>query len=129
MLAFLNIFFFVFHTAFMLLNLLGWAWKRTRRLNLYSIFLTYSSWFILGIWFGWGYCACTDYHWQIREQMGIVDNSQSYTHFLILKLTGLNLNQTLVDYGTLAALLLATIASVWLNIRDAKRKKKAINHI
>lgn len=125
--AFLNIFFFVFHTAFMLLNLFGWTWKPTRRLCLYSILLTYSSWFILGIWYGWGYCACTDYHWQIRQQMGIVDTSNSYTHFLIQKLTGLNLNQTMVDYGTLTALLLATIACIWVNVIDARRKKKAQN--
>lgn len=125
--TFLNIFFFVFHTAFMLLNLFGWAWKPTRRLCLYSILLTYSSWFILGIWYGWGYCACTDYHWQIRQQMGIVDTSNSYTHFLIQKLTGLNLNQTMVDYGTLTALVLATIACIWVNVIDARRKKKAQN--
>lgn len=125
MLTFLNVFFFIFHTAFMLFNLFGWIWKRTRRWNLYSIALTYSSWFILGIWYGWGYCACTDYHWQIRRDMGIVDHSESYTHFLILKITGLNLNQELVDYFTLGALLAATIISVVLNIRDIKRKAKA----
>lgn len=126
MLPFLNIFFFVFHTAFMLFNLFGWIWKRTRRWNLYSILLTYSSWFILGIWYGWGYCACTDYHWQIRREMGIVDNSDSYTHFLILKTTGLNLNQELVDYITLGALLAATVISGILNIRDIKRKAKKV---
>ncbi len=125
MLSFLNIFFFVFHTAFMLFNLFGWIWKRTRKWNLYSILLTYSSWFILGIWYGWGYCMCTDYHWDIRQQMGIVDHSDSYTHFLILKTTGLNLNQELVDYITLGALVAATIISIVLNVRDWKRKRAA----
>jgi hypothetical protein len=125
MLAFLNVFFFVFHTAFMLFNLFGWIWKRTRKWNLYSILLTYSSWFILGIWYGWGYCLCTDYHWDIRRQMGIVDHSDSYTHFLILKTTGLNLNQELVDYMTLGALVAATVISIVLNIRDWKRKRVA----
>ena len=125
MLSFLNVFFFVFHTAFMLFNLFGWIWKRTRKWNLYSILLTYSSWFILGIWFGWGYCMCTDYHWDIRRQMGIVDHSDSYTHFLILKTTGLNLNQELVDYITLGALVAATIISVILNSRDWRRKRVA----
>lgn len=123
MLSFLNIFFFIFHTAFMLFNLFGWIWKRTRRWNLYSILLTYLSWFILGIWYGWGYCVCTDYHWDIRRQMGIVDHSDSYTHFLILKTTGLNLNQKFVDYITLGALVAATIISITLNIRDRKRKR------
>lgn len=125
MLSFLNVFFFVFHTAFMLFNLFGWIWKRTRKWNLYSILLTYSSWFILGIWYGWGYCMCTDYHWDIRRQMGIVDHSDSYTHFLILKTTGLNLNQELVDYITLGALVAATIISIILNSRDWRRKRVA----
>jgi len=123
MLQFLNIFFFVFHTAFMLFNIFGWIWKRTRRWNLYSILLTYSSWFILGIWYGWGYCACTDYHWEIRRQMGIIDTSESYTHFLILHLTGANLPAQMVDYLTLDLLLAATVMSVYLNARDYRRKK------
>lgn len=125
MLSFLNVFFFVFHTAFMLFNLFGWIWKRTRKWNLYSILLTYSSWFILGVWYGWGYCMCTDYHWDIRQQMGIVDDSDSYTHFLILKTSGLNLNQELVDYITLGALVAATIISITLNIRDWQKKRAA----
>lgn len=125
MLSFLNIFFFIFHTIFMLFNLFGWIWKRTRKWSLYSILLTYSSWFILGIWYGWGYCLCTDYHWDIRRQMGIVDHSDSYTHFLILKTTGLNLNQELVDYMTLGALVAATIISIVLNGRDWRRKRAA----
>ena len=58
-LEFLNIFFFFFHTAIMLFNCFGWIWKKTRRLNLVTLLLTAGSWFILGIWFGWGYCLCS----------------------------------------------------------------------
>ena len=126
MLQFLNIFWFVFHTAFLLFNLFGWIWKPTRRWHLYSVALTYASWFILGIWYGWGYCACTDWHWSVRREMGIADHSDSYTHFLIHKLTGINLPGVVVDYMTLGGLLLATVASVWLNVRDVRRQ--ALTH-
>jgi hypothetical protein len=129
MLAFLNVFFFVFHTVFMLFNMFGWIWKRARRWHLYGLALTYGSWFVLGIWYGMGYCACTDFHWQVRRQMGIVDHSESYTHFLILKITGLNLNQVLVDYITLGIMLAATVISIVLNSRDYRRKKRKTNAI
>jgi hypothetical protein len=66
---FLNIFFFVFHTAFTLFNAVGWAFRKTRRLHLVTLLLIVFSWFILGIWFGWGYCVCTEWHWQVKLRL------------------------------------------------------------
>jgi len=86
--------------------------------------LTAFSWFFLGSWFGWGYCVCTDWHWQVREAMGIHDRSDSYIHFLLLKLTGKDLGPTLVDNATLIIFLLCFVLSVWLNIRDWKKRKQ-----
>lgn len=117
-LAVLNIFFFVFHTAFTLFNMTGWAFRRTRKWHLFTLLITAASWFILGIWYGWGYCVCTDWHWQVREAMGIHDRSQSYIHFLLLKTTGVNFNPRLVENGTLIVFLVCTLLSVWLNLRD-----------
>ena len=119
---FLNIFFFVFHSTLMLFNCFGWGWKKTRKLNLLTLLLTAGSWFILGIWYGWGYCLCTDWHWQVREAMGYHDQSVSYIHFLLLKLTGINFNPTLVDNITLVIFLLSIGISVFLNFRDYKKK-------
>lgn len=108
----------------MLFNMVGWIWPKMRRWHLYSVLLTYSSWFVLGAFYGtWGYCACTDWHWQVRRSMGIVDHSDSYTHFLILQLTGVNLPSQLVDMITLSILVAATIISVVLNTRDWRRKR------
>ena len=130
LLEFLNIFFFVFHTVIMLFNCLGWIWKKTRRLNLFTLLLTAGSWFILGIWFGWGYCVCTDWHWQVRENLGLSDQSFSYVHFLILKLTGMNFNTGLVDKFTVVIFFLSLAISIWLNIHDYKKanSKKRIQH-
>jgi hypothetical protein len=120
-LPFLNIFFFIFHTAFTLFNMSGWAFRRTRKWHLFTILLTAASWFILGIWYGWGYCACTDWHWQVREAMGFNDRSNSYIHFLLLKLTGTNFNAALVEKVTLYVFLLCAALSIGLNIRDRRK--------
>lgn len=121
-LSFLNIFFFVFHTAFTIFNMSGWAFRKTRKLHLITILLTAASWFILGIWYGWGYCACTDWHWQVREAMGYHDRSDSYIHFLLLKLTGKSFNAQFVENATLVIFLLCAVLSIVLNTRDRKRR-------
>ena len=118
----LNIFFFIFHTAFTLFNIGGWAFKRTRILHLISLLLTAFSWFVLGAWYGWGYCLCTHWHWAVREALGYHDKSNSYIHFLVLHLTGINLDPQFVENCTLVLFLLSFVLSVWLNIRDRRKK-------
>jgi hypothetical protein len=122
-LQFLNILFFIFHTAFTLFNIIGWAFPKTRKLHLITTLFTAASWFILGIWYGWGYCVCTDWHWQVREQMGIHDRSDSYIHFLLLKLTGKNFDPAFVEKATLIIFLLTFILNVCLLIAGKKRRK------
>lgn len=122
---FLNIFFFVFHTLFTLFNMVGWIFPKTRKLHLFTLLLTALSWFVLGIWYGWGYCVCTDWHWDVRDKLGFEDRSNSYIHFLILKLTGANLNHKLVEYSTLIVFLVSVVLSVWLNTRDWLRKRRS----
>jgi hypothetical protein len=126
----LNIFFFAFHTVFTLFNIVGWASVKTRRLHLVTLSVTAFSWFVLGIWYGWGYCLCTDWHWDIRRQLGYKDDSNSYIHFLILKLTGVNMNPNLVDTLTLIVFLVSFALSIWLNIRDRLvRKRRVLQNI
>jgi len=122
---FLNIFFFVFHTALTLFNILGWIFKKTRKWNLITLLLTAFSWFVLGIWYGWGYCVCTRWHWNVREKLGHHDESNSYIHFLVLKLTGINFNPKLVDTVVVSVFFAALFLSLWLNIRDYKNKRSS----
>ena len=119
--SFLNIIFFVFHTTFTVFNLTGWMFRKTRKWNLVTLLLTAFSWFVLGIWYGWGYCVCTDWHWQVREHLGYHDQQRSYIHFLVLKLTGANLNEDFIEWVTLILFLGSLAMSIWLNIRDRKR--------
>lgn len=123
--SFLNIFFFIFHTAFTLFNVVGWISPKTRKLHLITMLLTAGSWFVLGAWYGWGYCLCTDWHWQVRDSMGIHDRSDSYIHFLILKLTDINLDEQLVENATLIIFLVCFVLTTWLTIKSRRQRKQA----
>lgn len=119
----LNIFFFAFHTCWTLFNIVGWMFRATRRWHLVTMLLTAGSWFILGIWYGWGYCLCTDWHWQVRRELGFRDESNSYIHFLVLKLTGINFPAPLVEHVTLIVFVISFIMTIWLNVRDQRNKR------
>lgn len=123
MAEFLNIFFFVFHSSLILFIVLGWVWRKTRRIHLAVVVLTALSWFFLGIWYGFGYCPSTDWHWQVRLRLGYDDMPASYLTFLVRSLTGWNVDKTLVDVFAVVFLFLAIFASVFLNYRDWKHPK------
>ncbi|MFH2096218.1 MAG: DUF2784 domain-containing protein [Bacteroidota bacterium] len=122
-LKFFDIFFILFHSLFTVFNMLGWIWKKTRKYHLITIGLTALSWFVLGIWYGWGYCFCTDWHWKIRDMLGKPIRSHSYIHFLIKEITGADLNEKFVDYSVLVIFLLCVGLSILLAIRDFQRKR------
>lgn len=124
MYVFLDKFFFVFHTFIIVFNLLGWTWKKTRKANLMVLLLTAFSWFILGIWYGLGFCFCTGWHYQVRMKLGYFDMPSSYIKFLIDSVTGLDVNAKIVDILTLTFFLLALIASIFINIRDWRHRRQ-----
>jgi len=123
MYAFLDKFFFVFHSSVIVFNLFGWIWKKTRKANLAVLLLTAFSWFGLGLFYGFGYCPSTDWHWQVRVRLGYYDMPPSYLTFLIKSLFGIEANKTLVDIFAVIFLFLAIIASVYTNMRDWKKKR------
>ncbi len=122
MYAFLDKFFFIFHSVLIVFSLFGWFWKKTRLANLVVLSLTGFSWFFLGIWYGFGFCPSTDWHWQVRMKLGHDNMPQSYIKFLMDSLTGLDVNSTLVDMGTLVFFLLALFASIVTNVRDWRKR-------
>jgi hypothetical protein len=125
-LIFLNYFFFVFHTVFTLFNITGWIFKITRKINLISLCLTAFSWYFLGIFYGYGYCFCTDWHWRIRQILGYHDKSNSYIHFLILKITGINFPEKVVIIFTVNVFFICFFLSLILNILDFVKKRKKL---
>lgn len=120
---FLNIFFFMFHTAFILFVLFGWIWEKSRKIHLAALVFTAFSWFVLGIFYGFGYCFCTDWHWTVRYRLGYVDMPRSYINLLILTVTGRELNDTLVDVVTMAAFVGVSMLAVYLAVVRRKDKE------
>jgi hypothetical protein len=125
----LDILFVVFHTSLTLFNLLGWIWKKTRLANLITLALTGASWLFLGLIVGMpGYCPLTDWHFNILYKLGETDLPISYIKYLIDRLTGLDVNETLVNKATLYCFIIALAISLFLNFKDfrsRRRKKKS----
>jgi hypothetical protein len=116
----LNIAFFVFHTALIAFNCLGWISRRTRPWQLVTLSLTALSWFGLGVWYGWGYCPCTDWHWQVRARLGFED-PPSYIQLLIRHATGVELDGDAADALAVLTFTTAAALGVTLTIRSWQR--------
>jgi hypothetical protein len=125
MLVVLDYAFFVFHTLWILFNMFGWMWRKTRRAHLIVLSLTLFAWFGLGIWYGWGYCPCTDWHFQVRRQLGYPVTETSYIQLLFRQGCGLTLGRSVADTLALGVLILIVIATaiVWSRTWWAVRRR------
>ena len=116
-----DIFFVVFHTGLTLFNALGWILRKTRRLNLATLGLTGASWFILGLFYGIGFCPLTQWHFEILEKLGATNLPSSYIQYLAHRLSGVMFEAELVDNITGVVFFAALVMSVVLNIHDRKK--------
>ncbi|WP_291786172.1 DUF2784 domain-containing protein [Cecembia sp.] len=108
-------FFMVFHSALILFNLFAWVWKPLRVWHLWTISLTFASWVVLGIWYGWGYCPLTDWHWEVLRQKGFENLPNSYISYLLQRILKIHISAKTVDTLTLSLALLALVLSIWVN--------------
>lgn len=119
--------FFVFHISLIVFNLFGWIFKPLRKWNLLTLGLTALSWFILGFFYGFGYCFLTDWHWQIREQLGYANPYDSYIQFLITTLFTVSISEDAVNLLTatlfFAALTLSIITNAITHLKKQQQKK------
>lgn len=113
-----DIFFVVFHTSLTLFNALGWIWRKTRRINLFTLLLTGASWFILGLFYGIGFCPLTQWHFEILEKLGNTNLPTSYIQYLVHRISGVMFKAELVDTITGVVFFAALVMSVILNIRQ-----------
>jgi len=118
-------FFTIFHLFIILFTLLGWIWHRTRKLHFILIFFTLSSWFLLGIWFGIGYCPITDWQWQIKESLGEQNLPSSFIKYFADKITGTNINADIVDLFTGIGILFAIIAAIYFRFYKNEKRNMA----
>ncbi|MGB4269597.1 MAG: DUF2784 domain-containing protein [Spirochaetota bacterium] len=120
----LDIFFLVFHSIITLFNMVGWISVKTRKVHFFTMIVTGFSWFILGIWYGWGYCFCTDWHWQVREMLGKPVPFNSYIQFLVYEITGYIPDANITDFFVVTIFFMSLLISTVLNIRDYRNTKK-----
>jgi hypothetical protein len=121
MLYLLDVFFSILHIVIIGFNLLGWIWPRTRKAHLITIAATGASWFLLGIWFGIGYCPITDWQWDVKEKLGERNLPNSFVKYMGDKITGRDLDASLIDALTLSCFIAAIILSVYFNFFRRKR--------
>jgi hypothetical protein len=122
MLLFADIFFTIIHLAIILFNLFGWIPRSTRRAHFVMVILTAASWFILGIWFGMGYCPITDWQWRVKELRGEGNLPGNFVEYFAEKLSNHNFDSQLVNIVTGVSFALAALASVFVNFFGRKIK-------
>jgi hypothetical protein len=126
MLALMNVVFLVGHTLLILFNLSGWAFRRTRKLHLLCLIATLFSWIVMGAWYGFGYCLCTDWHFQIRRAMGLQDNVSSYLQLISRLFFGVELTRWTSDVLAVAGLLFALVATAVIWSIDLRRTRQSL---
>ena len=125
MLHFLDIVLTLLHFIIIGFNLFGWIFPATRKAHFICILATGASWFLLGIWFGIGYCPITDWQWQVKTKLGEHNLPASFITYYADKLTGKNFTGNFINTITLICFALASLLSVYVNF--IKRKKKIRN--
>lgn len=115
-------FLLTFHTVLIVFNLFGMWFDKFLRLNLAALILTGASWFILGIFYGIGYCPLTDLHWQILRELGIDNLPVSYVQYILNRLLGITVTPLQADVLTVAFYFGALMLSIYLNVSAGKKK-------
>jgi hypothetical protein len=121
MLLLLNVLLTILHLVIILFNLFGWIPVRTRKAHLVSISLTVASWFLLGLWFGIGYCPITEWQWQVKEKLGETNLPASFIKYYGDKLTGKDLTSSMIDTITGICFAFAAVMSLYVNFVGRKR--------
>ena len=115
MLQLLDVLLTIAHLAIIGFNLFGWIWPATRKAHFICILATAASWFILGIWFGMGYCPITDWQWQIKRKLGESNLPASFIKYYADKIAGKNFSSSFIDTITVVCFAVAALLSVYVN--------------
>jgi hypothetical protein len=91
-----------------------------------TLLLTGGSWFILGIFYGMGYCPLTDWHFNVLRKLGEYNLPNSYMKYIGDRITGLDFNADLVDLLTLIFFFVALAISILLNLRSWLNRRKML---
>lgn len=113
----------ILHFLIITFNLFGWIWRPLRKLHLVSVLIIVVCWFILGIWFGIGYCPLTDWQWHIKQKLGEQNLPGSFVEYYAVKISGGPVSTRLVDSVTALCFAIASLLSIYVNLLKLKLKR------
>ena len=125
MLVFLDVLFTLLHCGVIGFNLFAWLFPQTRRAHSLVAGLTLLSWLGLGVYYGWGYCFLTDWHWEVKRALGQDDLPASFIHYMVREWLGLDLAAAMVDWLTVLVFFIAIGCSLYVNFRRSSGKGKS----
>ncbi|HLV02831.1 MAG TPA: DUF2784 family protein [Acidobacteriota bacterium] len=106
------------HTSVVLFVLFGWLRRTWRPVHLVLGGAILSSWFILGLRYGIGYCPSTEWHWRIKRQLGETELADSYVKHCLDLVLGRELDPGHVDLVVSVFGVSLFVVSLLLNWRD-----------
>lgn len=121
MLVFLDILLTIVHLTIVAFNLFAWIPRKTRKAHFISILITAASWFVLGIWYGMGYCPVTEWQWNVKEKLGERNLPDSFIKYFADKFTGQDFDPGFINVVTAVCFGVAVVMSVYVNF-FVKRK-------
>jgi hypothetical protein len=121
-LKFLDMLLTLTHLLLIGFNLFGWTWARTRKAHMVTVCATVFCWFVLGIWFGWGYCPITDWQWTVKEKLGESNLPNSFIKYYADKISGRNIDASIVDTTTLVLFLAVIILTIYFNFFKSRKQ-------
>jgi hypothetical protein len=127
MLHFLDILLTIVHMAIIGFNLFGWIPNASRKIHLISILCTAASWFVLGIWFGFGYCPFTDWQWQVKEQLGERNLPSNFIEYFAEKVLATNFDSQFVGNVIGISFALVSLISIYLNFFKGRKQNKSVS--
>lgn len=121
---FLDYFFLIFHTLLVLINVLGWVFKKTIKIQRIALLLTLFSWLVLGFTYGWGYCILTDWHWDVLRELGQTPSESAYIQYLFKRLLNITISRSFSDTITILGLIFGAAGAVFRYIQNYKKLKQ-----
>lgn len=123
MIKLLDILFLCLHVIIILFNLFGWIWIRTRKIHFWLMSATLFSWLVLGLRYGLGYCFLTDWHWDIKRQLGETDLPASFVKYFLDRYTFFDISAATVDLVTGISFGFVVLIAAFLNLIYPRLRK------
>lgn len=111
----------VFHIIIIFMNLFGWMHRLTRKLAFVTILITWASWIIGGIFYGWGYCFLTELHYELLNDHGITGMPSSFIEYFFHEIGISGISSMLIQSLTFLIFLISTIMAALIYFKDKKK--------